>query len=282
MNYFDKIPSITYDGHTVKNLLARAKLSDKTKANKLVFYPYTMTEADRADILSNDYYDDPGYSWLIWFANDIVDPYYDMALTEEELYNHIVSKYGSYYDASRKIAYYRVDWVGSEEILSPIQFESLSPTSYKKYYEPIVDIDYNVTGYRRKKEDTTIHTNQVIRLALENVSGTFTIGEEIQVNGSNYAFVVGFDGTNLLCQHINGNFTASSSITGQESGATATITEKEVMAETLAFTDSAYWSPVTYLEHETELNERKKDIKLLDPRYRSQTEAELKRIMGAK
>ncbi len=280
MNFFNKIPTISYNGYTVKNLLARAKLSDKTKSNKLAFYPYTITEAERSDILSNDYYDSPGYSWLVWFANDIIDPYYDLPLDENNFYRFIESKYGSYADADRKIKFYRMKY-DSEEKISTAEFNGLN-SAFKKYYDPIVDTSYRVMGYKRKRDDSISHTNKIVSLVFTTEVTPYTVGEEIRVDMNNYAFVTFSNTTVTTCQHVVGSFDPSDVVIGQESGSTGTVSTATIVSETVASTEAAYWEPVSYLEYEREVNEMKKEIQLLDVRYRGQAEAELKRIMGAK
>ena len=81
----------------------------------------------------------------------------------------------------------------------------------------------------------------------------------------------------MTCQHVNG--TIAGSITGQQSNATATVGTVTTIKETIASTENTFWSPVTYLEHEEELNEAKKIIKLLDTKFKNQAENDLKRVM---
>lgn len=281
MNYFDKLPTITYDGQLVKNLLARAKLSDRTKSNRMAFYPYTMNAVDRVDVLSDQYYDNPGYTWLIWFSNDVVDPYYDLALSEEDFYNYIVAKYGSFEVADRTIRHYAIDWAEDEQQITPAQYDALT-AQHKKYYDPLIDSMMQVHSYRRKKEDSIVSTNMVMTLTLATKTGDFTVGEEVQVNSTNYAWVSSANSTAIVIQHINGNFANSSNITGKTSGATATVNVATVSATTIAFTDSPFWKPVSYFEYEHELNEQKKEIQLIDVRYRDSVESELKRVMNTK
>lgn len=280
MNYFDKIPTITYDGKLSKNLLARAQLSDKIKKEKTAFYPYTMEDGERLDILSNDYYDDPGYTWLIMLTNNVIDPYYDVALSEQDFYEHMKSKYGSFELASRKIKFYRNNWdLYTDTAITNQQFQNLT-AEYKKYYDPVLDANLNVSSYKRKRYDEQVSTNKIIAFNVTNTVGEFISGEELQTNASNYAFITAANSTLITCQHINGTLTGT--VTGQESGATATITSSTLVYETIASTEAAYWDPITYFEYEQELNEQKKTIKLLDPRYSTQAENDLRRIMSAK
>ena len=280
MNYFNKIPSINYNGYTVKNLLARAKLSDRTKSNKTAFYPYTISESERVDILSNDYYDNPGYTWLIWLTNNTVDPYYDMPLSEDDFFNFIVSKYGSYEAAARKTKFYRIKWDG-EGRLTQSEFNGIAG-AFKKYYDPVVDSNYSVQAYKRKKDDQIAQTNKVVSLTFTSEITPFIVGEEIRVNLDNYAFVTFSNTTVTTCHHVVGAFESSNTITGQESNVTATIATSTIISETVASTEAAFWEPVSFFEYEREMNEMKKEIQLLDVRYRGQAETELKRVMGAK
>ncbi len=282
MNYFDKIPTITYKGALCKNLLARARLSDQTREQKAVFYPYTMENADRVDVLSNDYYDDPGYTWLIWLTNNTIDPYYDVALEENDFIQYIIKKYGSYSSAARQVSFYRNNWYNYTDVqITPQQFNALN-SSLKKYYEPVIDNNLAPVAFKRKRHDDTVATNKVITLGVSNTDGAFTIGEEIQVDASNYAFVTFANSTVVTCQHVTGTFTTSDTIIGQSSDAMADIDSVNLIIETAASTDVGYWEPVTALEFEQEQNENKKTIQLLDPRYVGQAESDLRRIMGAR
>jgi hypothetical protein len=277
MNYFDKLPTITYNNNLVKNLLARARLSDSVRKNKTAFYPYTMDAGDRVDNLSNLYYDNPGYSWLVWLTNNTVDPYFDLPLSEGDLFSHIVAKYGSFELAQRKIKLFRTNWYdNTDDQLTVAQFEALA-SSYKKYYEPVLDNVLNVARYVRKRRDETAATNKIISATISSVTGTFKVGEEIRASGTNYAFCTYVSDTSLTMQHVIG--TLSGTVTGQESGATATIGTVTTIKETLAAQDNSFWSPVTFLEYEQELNEAKKQIKLLDVRFASQADSDLRRVM---
>lgn len=282
MNYFDKIPTITYNGSLCKNLLARARLSDQTREATSNFYPYTMEGADRIDILSNDYYDDPGYTWVIWLTNNTVDPYYDYVLNEDDFIQFVIKKYSSYETATRGIYFYRNNWYDNTDTrLTVAQYNALN-SSFKKYYDPVINNDLAVTNYIRKRHDDTVNTNKILTLDITTSQGTFVIGEEIQVNPSNYAFVTFANSTVVTCQHVTGTLNSTDIIIGQQSNAIATVDTKTVIFESVASTDAVYWSPVTYLEYEQEQNEQKKTIQLIDPRFIGQIESDLRRVMSAR
>ena len=283
MNFFNKIPTITYDGKMVRNIMARAKLSDTTKNNNQLFFPYTTSGESRADTLSYQYYKSPGYSWLIWFANEIVDPYYDMALNSYDFEQYIINKYGSIDMAQRKISHYKLNWEASSADLSIDGFNNLSGTA-KKYWEPILDYNLNVKAYTRKKDNQILNTNRVGTITFNNATGQFKIGEEIQQQGdaTTYAFCTYADSTTLTVQHIQKSFRTNTVIIGKESGAQATIIAvNNFLATTAAYASSNYWSPVTYYDYEYELNENKKQIVLMDAMHAPRAEQELIRVMNA-
>ena len=279
MNFFNKIPTITYNDNLVRNIMARAKLSDATKSNSRLFFPYTVTESDRIDHLSNSYYGSPNYTWLIWFSNDTIDPYYDMPLSEQELMDFIASKYGSIEIAQRKIAYFKTNWEDETIKISKDSYNNMIGST-KRYWKPLLDYNLNVQGYIRKQEDEFLNTNRMATMNINNISGTFKIGEEIQVDGTNYGFNVSSDASTVVLQHLYGYFYTGDTIVGKESGATATIsTVENVISTTLAYEHSNYWKAVSYYDHELNENEKKKNIQLLDAQQMFTAEQELKRVM---
>lgn len=290
MNYFDKLPIISYDNNLARNILARARFTQNTMKNRTAYYPYTMSEGQRSDTLSNDYYDNPGYEWLIYFANDIIDPYYDMPMSDDNFYNYIVSKYGTYETAMRKILYYRNDWANAiEERITVAEFEALS-FSHKKYYDPVLDYNLQPASYKRNTEDWVTSTNKIITLTLTGVTGTFLYDEEVRINSSNYGTVTYVDTGVVYLQHIVGTFTAGATVTGVTSGATATIAADGV-ATSVNIQDGSvegkpdervFWAPVTAFQHEEEKNAQKKEIRLMDVRYKSSADDTLRQVLKSK
>lgn len=282
MNFFNKLPTITYDGKMARNIMARAKLSDATKNNNQLFFPYTNSGEVRADTLSHQYYKNAGYSWLIWFANEVIDPYYDMALNAYDLDQFIINKYGSIEKAQRKISHFKLNWETNEAFIPVATYDELQNNT-KKYWEPALDYNLNVKGYMRKKDDQILNTNRVGSIDYTNATGTFTPGEEIQQEGDAtvYGFCTYADASTLTVQHLQRLFSVDTTIIGKESGAQATITAvNNFLATTAAYTNSTYWSPVTYYDYEYELNENKKQIVLMDAMLSSRAEQELIRAMG--
>lgn len=280
MNYFNKLPLINYNNNIAVNLLARAKLSDNIKTNKSVLLPYTMADSDRADVLSRAYYGTSGYSWLVWFSNEVVDPYYDLPLSENDLLSFISTKYGSLELAQRKIKHYRTNGSNDDTVLSTSEYNSL-PQGKQKYWEPVLDYLFNIKNYKRKSDEQIVNTNRIGSITYTNLNGIFKIGEEIQYNGTNYGFCTSIENNTISVNNMTGQFTANTTITGKESNATATIVNcNNAVITTIAYTDQRYWEPLSYFDYEVEENEKKKEILLVDARYRTQIEQDLKRTLN--
>lgn len=282
MNYFNKFPLVSYDGQTAVNLLARAALPNKVKNDKTVFFDYMLAAEDRVDVLSKDYYDSHGYSWLIWHANDTIDPYYDFAIEDTNLMNHIEAKYGSLLDAQSKIAFYRANWYGDLRRITVAEWEEL-PLNYAKYWSPYLDQYGRVAGYERAKTEMTINTNQIVTIGIADASGSFTVGEKVSIDAFTYGYVTCVDASSVTIQHIRGDFSTASNVggtlTGYESGTTATVVSSNVIVSTDAWNDALYWEAVSLFDYEMERNERKRSIKLINNFYTGQIENELKRVM---
>jgi len=285
MNYFNKLPSISYNNTIAVNIMSRAKLSDNTKGNSGVFLPYTLEDGDRVDMLSRAYYGEPGYTWLVWMSNEVVDPYYDMALSDYDVMELIKIKYGSAELAQRKIAFYRTNGDTNPRLpkeISVAEFNNLTE-GRQKYWSPVLDYLLNVRAYERNKDPQIINTNRIASATISNIVGQFKIGEEIQRNGTNYGFATYVSATDITMQHMTGEFEAGVTVTGKESGATATIVScNNSVSVTPAVIDNAYWDAVSFFDYEIEENQRKREVLLVDSRYKSQVEQELRRTLDAR
>jgi len=74
--YFTKFPNTVYNDVTCTDLTKRVSLSQKILRRKNVFYLYEIENSLRPDQVSEFYYTDPAYEWLIYLQNEIIDPYY--------------------------------------------------------------------------------------------------------------------------------------------------------------------------------------------------------------
>lgn len=81
---------------SVKNISLKTVLKDGlSQDDPYAFLRYTVTEDEKAEDIADFYYDDPAMSWLVYFANDIVDPYTQWPKTYENFTEYFRKKYAS-------------------------------------------------------------------------------------------------------------------------------------------------------------------------------------------
>ena len=81
---------------SVKNISLKTVLKDGlSQDDPYLFLRYTIVENEKAEDIADFYYDDPAMSWLVYFANDIVDPYTQWPKTYENFTEYFRKKYAS-------------------------------------------------------------------------------------------------------------------------------------------------------------------------------------------
>ena len=93
MEYFKRFPIITYDNQQVQNIFVRTKIKEYIKNNIDLYFDYVIKDGERPDIISEMFYGESRYAWLILLVNDIFDVSFDWPLTNIEFYKYIEHKY---------------------------------------------------------------------------------------------------------------------------------------------------------------------------------------------
>jgi len=279
--YFQKFPITNYSNTYVVDITKRATLLNKVYTNPFIFYPYEIND-ERADQLSHRYYDDAYQSWIIYFSNKIVDPYYEWHLNENEFNEFINSKYGSYELAYQKVKFYRNDWVGQENV-SVNYYDNLLPDS-KKYWEPVYGYSNKTVSYKRVEQDWVVNTNQIVSYTV-SANSNFTKDEICKINlGSKIGKgqILSSSNTAIFLQHMSGTYTGTSSgyIYGTESGSNVAFTAVNSVADNISAEEEIYWKPVTYFDYENEKNEYNRTVRVIDNTYEQKISDDLKTLMN--
>lgn len=106
-NYFDQFPVIKYNNVSVKDLSRRVRFIELARSNPYVFLPYTVKDNEKPEDIAYYYYGSTDYTWLVYLANNIIDPYSDWPLTNDNFNNFLINKYAA---QSGKTGYEVVDW----------------------------------------------------------------------------------------------------------------------------------------------------------------------------
>lgn len=277
MKYFTNLPVISYGNTFVRNIVSRAKIVNNIKKNASAYYPYVLEEASAAGLryenLAFDYYDEVDRVWILHLTNEVLDPYYDVPLTQEQFDSFLIKKYGSLAKAFEKIVFYRNNYDQDDNILNIAGYETLI-AERKRYWTPTVNYDNNIIGYERIKDATVVTTNKIITFEVTSNS-VMTIGEKVVQDTSGASGFVTFSNTSqLTLQHIEGEFSSSYNIIGQDSTTTVTPSSSIItLKENISANVAVYYSPVSAYDYEREMNEAKKNIFVIDSAYVSSIES---------
>ena len=289
-HYFSRFPVINYAGVPAKNILQRAGLSDVTKNNPINFGVVRVPDggAHRPDIISENYYGNPLYDWLVYFSNQVVDPYNDVFKDDETFRKYITAKYGSIQFANERILFYINNWAdNSDDVMSLAQYES-SPQHIKKYYTAVTDAFNQVTSYRRHRQDWVKSTNK-LRILTVDMTDLFVIGSVVvqyvsgQVVAKGEIVDINTDDSAITVQHITGEFVDTD---GNILKRYNTSLEYTVAALSNPFTadnipdeEAVFWSSMTAYAYENEINEQRRNIKLLRASLRASADEQLTDLM---
>jgi hypothetical protein len=120
MSYFNKFPRVNYsfdngdNTKTAVDIVKRVKFRDYIKENSEMFVEYQLRDGDTPDIVADKVYGDSKLHWVIMLLNDVTNPYYDWALSQQNLEAYAFNKY-------RGETYFLTDW--STEDALPSNFE---------------------------------------------------------------------------------------------------------------------------------------------------------------
>jgi len=285
-SYFKDFPLIQYGKEIAKNILARPRFNDNVKRFYSIFYPYAFKEGERPDSVAYNYYDDVYSDWLIYMSNDMIDPYYDVTLSSENFKKIINKKYSNIRNAQQKIKYYRNNWAIDDTVLEVSTFEALA-AGQKKYWKIIEGYSGQIVGYERKETDWIVSTNKIQSFAgIE--AGTFSYNERIVDDGdtNNSAFVLYSNTTSVTFQHVIGDWSNTQSFTGEDSGATATVNASatgysfKTLDQVIPAVEEVYYDPIYEYDYEDEVNQSKKEVLLLDKRYKEEVEDKLREVIN--
>lgn len=283
-NLFTKFPIIYYNDNAIVNILAKVKFSELAKKTGAIYYPYTILEGERPDIIAANYYDDARYSWVIYMANDIIDPFYDWPLTSEEFNNFVAGKYGSLEKAKEAISFWRVNWYEDDTILTPAGYSAL-PSYAKKYFTPRTGATGNIVAYERSELELITDTNKIQRLTVAS-SANLVVGEYVtQSTSGNITASAAIKNisntTSIDVYHIIGAFANTGGSIGNIVGenTSTSISSITTLATPIPANEAVYWTYVNAYDYENELNEQKRHIKLIDKAYVDQIEKELDELL---
>ena len=95
MNYFKFFPKVTYNGKSVVNITRRTAVQQQLYSSPISFLSYTIADGEKPEDIALYYYEDIGKTWLVFLANNIIDPVSQWPLSTTDFDKMIIKKYAA-------------------------------------------------------------------------------------------------------------------------------------------------------------------------------------------
>lgn len=176
MKYFKQFNSIIYQDKIAINILLRAAIIRNIMKKFEVFYPYTVTEGERPDTIAYDYYGDSNYWWVVLLSNDIIDPYYDWVLSQDDLNKYLIKKYNTNIESIMSTAHhYEYTGIGGNQNIDVSRINwPMTPETYSKLsieekagWAPVTIYEYENALNEEKRNIKLLDNDYLDQLATE-------------------------------------------------------------------------------------------------------------------
>lgn len=290
-NFLDKFPLVRFsvdrkqlaELDTVRNVLFRVGIvKNVLETNVDSYYYYRIKDSDRPETLAEKIYGDAEAHWIILYANNIYDPYYDWPMDDRTFEKYIIKKYGSLEWA--KTNYHHYEKVitrenPSAQVVTTTRFE----VNEKKLTDGILTIIEVETDYG---------VGEIAYIGPSNESNTFS-GQVIAWNNANGQIVLAnTNGQAKQAQYLIGSSSAANGTVLKIDLPTTPMDAYNTLTDTTDFStytvagrtvfETISRARVTYFDYENELNESKREIKIIQPRYYQQILDEFETITRQK
>lgn len=141
MELFSGFPTINYNGQLIKDITIRLDFIRRIKDNISIFQFVQIKSGERPEDIANKYYKDPNLYWIVLFMNDVIDPYYDWLLTDDQLYKYAVGKYTNIY------ATHHFETTANSDLGPGIIVDNLAPFS-----TPVTNLEYEQSINESKRK----------------------------------------------------------------------------------------------------------------------------------
>lgn len=133
--YFSNFPSIEYNGKTIKDIMRRSTAVEKIINLGVPLQPLELRELERADYVSDALYNRPEFDYILYMVNDIIDPYYEWYLSQNQLDSFIDNKYGITRSNPKYYEYYNnyKSKNNPNKIIDLDQYKQLSAVDRQEY-----------------------------------------------------------------------------------------------------------------------------------------------------
>ena len=140
--YFQYFPKVQYDDRQVVDITRRVALVENLLSDPYAFMPYTIEHDESPEDVAYFYYGDAARVWMIYLANNIIDPYTQWPLSDENFEKTLIRKYAA---QANTTGYGVITWTMNNSL-----------TENVLYYENVTDKTLRITNETFELDPTII------------------------------------------------------------------------------------------------------------------------------
>lgn len=296
--YFRQVPNFQYvsrnyseqnisDYVEVKNLFKRGKLREDIFGDLSFFEKYAIIGDDRPDNVAYEVYNDSTLDWVILLSNNILNIQSEWPMTQRTFDEVMLEKYGSYENLYSGIHHYQTVEIRNSQgmIIMPAGIKSDELNSFR----------FDETRRRFIENIRTENGNEVIvtiKTPLENISeNTDIIISKVSDNRFNGRFKISYTYTSenitQFIYKLNSTYPDLENTEITNSGTVHILLPTNYLrfydeGTDIQIPSTDYLIPVTNYEYESNLENKKRNIYILKPRYLNVVFNDLQKLMTYK
>lgn len=300
-SYFRQVPNFEYvsrnpgDKHIseyipVKNLFKRGKLREDIFGNLQFFEKYSIIGDERPDNVANKFYGDSTLDWVVLLSNNILNIQSEWPMTQRTFDEVMLEKYGSYENLYSGIHHYETSEIKNSLGITVLSGGIRINPTWKTNGNFIETINSKISIISATQDGDGITPSKTVTVFMANTIPNIIPGDQITIDGVSENE---YNGKHIVKEIFGNGFSYDLPEIPNVIKPTLSTSGKEQVIYTLPFNTLnngnsryyEYWDdglgytvlipstsfvvPITNYQHELNIEEEKRNIFVLKPRYLS-------------
>lgn len=297
--YFRQVPNFEYISRNpgdkyiseyipVKNLFKRGKLREDIFGNLSFFEKYSIIGDERPDNVAFKFYNDETLDWVVLLSNNILNIQSEWTMTQRTFDKVMLDRYGSYDNLYNGVHHYETEEIKNSLGITVLQGGLRITPTWKTNGNFLETINSTITTIAATQDGGVTPSKTVSVFMFDNIPAS--VGDQVSIEGVSE---IEYNGRYLITS-ISGNYFTYElpeipnilipivSTSGQEQ-VIYTIIENSINSSPTNPRYYEYWDaglgysvlvpatsfvkPITNYEYERGIEEAKRNIYVLKPRY---------------
>jgi hypothetical protein len=299
--YFRQVPNFEYVSRNpgdkyiseyipVKNLFKRGKLREDIFANLQFFEKYSIVGDERPDNVAFKFYGDETLDWVVLLSNNILNIQSEWPMTQRTFDEVMLERYGSYENLYSGVHHYETEEINNSVGIKVLQGGLRISTTWKTNGNFIEAINSSITNISATEDADEVTPSKTVTVFMENQIPNILPGSQVTIdgvsereyNGQHIVNEVYFDGftyelpeiPNIIKPTLSTSrreqviFSLTSNFINQSGDSAYYYEYWDVgLGYSVLVPSTSFVRLVTNYEYERDLEEAKRNIYVLKPRY---------------